>query len=121
MSKVYMIVTNDKYETPVKSDVIGAKAVAEYMGISESYVRKMLCGYKPFVGKYKAVLIGEANLTEKNMNFYKSVDRSEYYKEYYKKNKHKRKNNKEYRKKYYAENKEHYHDYYIKSKLTMDV
>lgn len=119
MSKVYMIVTNDEYETVVKSDVIGAKAVAEYMGISESYVRKMLCGYKPFVGKYKAVLIGDANLTEKNMNFYKSVDRTEYFKEYYQRNKKNRKNS-EYMKKYYAENKQRYHDYYLKTKLTTD-
>lgn len=118
-----MIVTNDEYEIPVKTDIIGVKAVAEYLGLSESYVRKMLCGYNPFVGKYKAVLIGEANLTEKNANNYREVDRTEYFREYYKN--HKKKPNKEYQKKYYLENKERIKEYqrkyYLKNcSLTMN-
>lgn len=117
MSKIYMIVTNDEYETPVKTDVVGVKAVAEYMEVSESYVRKMLCGYKPFAGKYKVINMGEAGLTKKNAYKYKSVDRSEYFKEYYQRNKEKIRKKRNLHK-YYNENKEQYNNYYLKRKLT---
>jgi uncharacterized protein (DUF2252 family) len=85
------------------------------MELSESYVRKMLCGYKPFAGKYKVINMGEAGLTKKNANKYKSVDRSEYFKEYYQRNKEKIRKKRNW---HYNENKEQYHDYYIKRKLT---
>lgn len=94
MSKVYMIVTNDEYETPVKCDIIGAKAVSEYMGISLTYLRRMICGSVPWSKKqkYKAIVVGEADLLKKNKPFYKKIysmthDRSEYYKHYYQNNK----------------------------------
>ena len=92
MSKVYMIVTNDEYEMPVKCDIIGAKAVSEYMGISLSYLRQMLCGAKPWVKRYKAVVIDNANLTKKNQYMrYKRYsmkhDRTEYNRLRYKKKK----------------------------------
>jgi len=55
-----MIITNDKFETPVKCDVIGAQAVADYLGISLQYLRRMLCGAAPWSRKhkYKAVSLG---------------------------------------------------------------
>jgi len=92
MSKVYMIVTNDEYETPVKCDIIGAKDVADYMGISLSYLRQMLCGAKPWAKKYKVIVIDQAKLHEKNRmyynkRYYMTHDRTEYYKQYYKNNK----------------------------------
>lgn len=94
MSKLYMIVTNDEYELPVKCDVVGAKAVADYMGISITYLRRMMCGSAPWSKKmeYKAVPIGEARLLEKNKPFYNkryaaTHDRSKYYKEYFRKKK----------------------------------
>lgn len=34
--KVYMIVTNDEYETPVACDILGTKVVASYLGLSYS-------------------------------------------------------------------------------------
>lgn len=99
MSKVYMIVTNDEYETPVKCDIIGAKAVAEYMGISLSYLYCMVVGSKPWSIKlkYKAICIGEAKLKQKNKNMYSKKyamehDRTEYYRQWYLKNKQKRSN-----------------------------
>lgn len=94
MSKLYMIVTNDEYELPVKCDVVGAKAVADYMRISISYLRRMMCGSAPWSKKmsYKAVPTGEARLLEKNKPFYNKQyaaahDRSEYYREYWRKKK----------------------------------
>lgn len=91
MSKVYMIVTNDEYETPVKCDIIGAKVVADYMGISPTYLRRMICGSVPWSKKqkYKAIVIGEADLLKKNKPFYNKIysmthDRSEYYRARYK-------------------------------------
>lgn len=33
--KAYMIVTNDELELPVKMDIFGAKAAADYLGIPE--------------------------------------------------------------------------------------
>ena len=57
MTKIYDIVTNDKYEFPVKYHVVGARKVGEYIGISENYVRKCLFRNK-WGGKYKAVEVG---------------------------------------------------------------
>ncbi len=91
MSKIYMIVTNDEFEIPVKTDVIGAKAVAEFMGIeSVSYLRQMMCGRKSW-GKraYKALPMEEARLTETNSyirrkRYDMKRDRTQYYtKRYY--------------------------------------
>lgn len=56
VTKIYDIVTNDKYELPVKYHLVGAKNVANYIGISEVTVRKYLCyGWH---GKYKAIEVG---------------------------------------------------------------
>ena len=40
--KIYDIVTNDRYEFPVKAHLTGAKAVAKYIGVTEQKVRKYL-------------------------------------------------------------------------------
>lgn len=93
MSKIYMIVTNDDFETPVKCDVIGAQAVADYMGVSLQYLREMLCGAKPWSKKqkYKAVCMGEAGLAQKHHNLWAMThDRTEYYRQYYLKRKHRK-------------------------------
>lgn len=92
MSKVYMIVTNDEYETPVKLDVIGVKKVAEFIGVSENKARLMLCGANKWKTEYKAVLVDDANLTKKNQYMrYKRYsmkhDRTEYDRQRYKKRK----------------------------------
>ena len=39
---LYNIVTNDEYEIPVACDLVGARAVGEYLGINEAYVRRCL-------------------------------------------------------------------------------
>lgn len=40
--KAYMIVTNDEFELPVKMDIFGAKAAADYLGIPEQTLRTCL-------------------------------------------------------------------------------
>lgn len=56
-TKIYDIVTNDKYEFPVAHDCIGAKGVAAYIGIGTQTVRKYISQGK-WGGKYKAVQVG---------------------------------------------------------------
>ena len=56
-TKVYDIVTNDRYELPVKYHLVGAKAVAKYIGMTENKVRKCLY-YGKWNGEYKAVAVG---------------------------------------------------------------
>lgn len=54
--KVYMMVTNDKYELPVKLDIMGAQGVADYMGLTIGHVRKCLArNYWPDKNKVKPV------------------------------------------------------------------
>lgn len=55
--KVYMIVTNDQYETPIAFDLVGAKQAAAYLGVSVNRFRKNLCtGIWNHKQKYKAVV-----------------------------------------------------------------
>lgn len=57
--KLYNIVTNDKYEIPLMCDLIGARAVGEYLGMQEGYVRKCLCtGKWSHLRKKKAIVVG---------------------------------------------------------------
>ena len=58
-TKIYDIVTNDIYELPVKYDRRGAKAVGEYLGMSENNVRKYLF-INRWQGRYKAIVAGIA-------------------------------------------------------------
>ena len=54
--KVYMIVTNDDLETPVK-EVVGGKAVAEFLNIRrELFYRYMVIGF-PRKYKYKVIVL----------------------------------------------------------------
>lgn len=52
-----MIVTNDEYETIVAMDLIGAKSVSEYLGLTVGTVRKYIhYGYWGHTNRYKAVI-----------------------------------------------------------------
>jgi DNA-binding transcriptional regulator PaaX len=62
--KLYDIVTNDKWEYPVKYNLVGAKQVAKYLGITENMVRQCLCRGR-FNGKYKAIEVGVRVLSDK--------------------------------------------------------
>ena len=56
---LYMIVTNDEYEFPLKCDIVGAKAASEYLGIKVNYLNKCICLNKwSHMSKKKAVIIG---------------------------------------------------------------
>lgn len=55
---LYNIVTNDEYELPIACDIEGAKAVGEFLGVSDAYVNKHVSLDKwPEKMKYKAVVI----------------------------------------------------------------
>ena len=86
---VYIIVTNDKYEIPIKMDCIGVKEAASYIGISENYARKMMCGYNPWTTRYKIIQFGEYKPNRKKYmkQFDLTHDRTEYFKKYYKEHK----------------------------------
>ena len=62
--KLYDIVTNDKWEYPVKYNLVGAKQVAKYLGITENMVRQCLCRGR-FKGEYKAIEVGVRVLSNK--------------------------------------------------------
>lgn len=54
--KVYMIVTNDELETPVK-EAVGGKAAAEFLDISrELFYKYMVIGF-PRKYKYKVIVL----------------------------------------------------------------
>lgn len=86
--KIYQIVTNDEYELPVSSEIVGAALVADYLGITVQSVRKKL--FKDnWTGKYKVVVIGEYEHDPKEYYKMYSIthDRSEYFHDYWR-NKH---------------------------------
>lgn len=70
--KIYDIVTNDKYEFPLKYHLVGAKSVAKYMGMTEEKVRKCL-HYGKWNGEYKAI---EAGIVVKSDRHYKEKGRA---------------------------------------------
>ena len=87
--KVYMIVTNDSYEMPIKIGLVGAQSVADYLGLSVNRARKNLCsGIWNHKQPYKAVVddigtieeIAKRKIIQKRKNF--MLDRTEYYKKY---------------------------------------
>lgn len=97
--KTYMIVTNDKYELPVRADLVGAQQVADYLGLTVNRVRKNICtGIWNHRQQYKAVVVGnaEGSIEERrrayNKRYSMSHDRSEYYRQYYKAKKERIKN-----------------------------
>lgn len=56
--KVYMIVTNDEYETPIACDVVGAKTVSDFLGISYSkFYNNMINDNWKYL-EYKAIDLG---------------------------------------------------------------
>ena len=58
--KIYMIVTNDEHEYPVKLDVIGKKACCDFIGVSlKTFWKNTKSGL--WSGKYKAIELGYAN------------------------------------------------------------
>lgn len=92
--KTYMIVTNVKYELPVAQDLIGAAAVAEYLGLSVNRIRKNLCSGKwNHKQKYKAVAVGSGitdsveRKREYSRRYQFSHDRTEYFRQYYRRKK----------------------------------
>ena len=78
VTKVYDIVTNDKYELPVKYNLIGAREVGSYMGISENYVRKCLY-LGSWGGMYKAIEVGIKRKTKKQAVNHNREKCREYY------------------------------------------
>lgn len=89
--KVYMIVTNDILEIPVK-EVVGGIAAAEFLGMKrKTFHTYMMKGF-PRKHKYKAVVIKEMQFEDKKeRNHYHGKkyrmkhDRTEYFKEYWRK------------------------------------
>lgn len=53
--KMYDIVTNDKYELPVKYCLAGAKEVAEFLEVKNTNTINKRLSRNSFPGKYKAV------------------------------------------------------------------
>ena len=62
--KAYMIVTNDELELPVKIDIFGAKAAADYLGIPEQTFRTCLHrdSWCRKTHRYKAVVDEDATI-----------------------------------------------------------
>lgn len=81
---LYTIVTNDKYELPVKCD-IRVKEVAEFLNTTTGNVRNMV--FKPRKrAKYKIIVTGKVlfNKREYDKRYSLTHDRSKYYRERYK-------------------------------------
>ena len=84
---LYTVVTNDKYEFPVKSDMRVAE-VAKFLGVAKSTVRNMV--FKPRKkSKYKVVVTGKVEYDHKEYlrKYFKTHDRAEYKRQYYLKRK----------------------------------
>ena len=82
---LYMIVTNDEYELPVKCDV-NTREAAQFLNVTPGHVRKMVCN-PPKMTKYKVVVTGKVK-TDKVLyqkRYRMSHDRSEYSREYHRK------------------------------------
>lgn len=84
---LYTIVTNDKYELPVKCDII-AREAAEFLGTNSNNVRHMVCK-PPKKSLYKVIVTGKV-VTDRKMwekKYRMTHDRSEYFREYRRKKK----------------------------------
>ena len=80
---LYTIVTNDKYEFPVKCG-LRTSEVAEFLGVTTSTVRNMV--YKPRKkSKYKVVFEKKYIFDREKwqIRYDMTHDRTEYFKEYY--------------------------------------
>lgn len=92
--KTYMIVTNDAYELPVSGEIVGAAAVAERLGIKVQRLRRCLLEGFPRKAKYKAVVIKERQIEDKEqyqkdyaLMWRFKVDRTEYHRQWYQRKK----------------------------------
>ena len=77
-TKIYDIVTNDKYELPVKYHLVGAKQVAKYLGVKENTVRQSLhrgC----FKGEYKAIEVGIRIVSDREKKRKEKAYNAKYY------------------------------------------
>ncbi len=80
---LYTIVTNDKYEFPVKIDVRFGEVV-EFLGMSKTNVKNMI--YKPRKkAKYKILITGKIKFDQNaySKKYLLTHDRSEYFRKYY--------------------------------------
>ena len=62
--KTYVVVTNDAYELPVSDELLGAEAVADYLGIKVQRLRRCLLQGFPKKAKYKAVIVKERQIED---------------------------------------------------------
>lgn len=62
--KMYTIVTNDEYELPVAMNIKGAKAVADYLGMTVQSVRHRLMR-DSWKGNFKAIETGTVEPMDK--------------------------------------------------------
>lgn len=92
--KTYMVVTNDNLELPVSGELIGADEVAEFCKVKVSTVRHWLCRGCPKKQPHKVVVLSDRQIEDKEA--YKRMyakkwslktDRTEYFKEWYRKKK----------------------------------
>lgn len=92
--KTYIVVTNDDYEHPVSDELVGAEAVAEFLGIKVQRLRRCLLDGFPRKSKYKAVVIKDRQIDD--VEQYKKdysvkwrfrTDRTEYYRQWYQRKK----------------------------------
>lgn len=84
---LYAIVTNDKYELPVKCD-LRVKEAAEFLGATTNNVRIM--AYKPpKKSVYKVIIAGKVVVDRRmyEKKYRMAHDRSEYFRERYKRKK----------------------------------
>ena len=79
MKKIYLIVTNDEYELPV-TELVGARAVAEWLGMSVNAVRHRIMRNQ-FSGAYRAYPIGRKHYDAKRYRM--EHDRTEYFRQRY--------------------------------------
>lgn len=92
--KTYMVVTNDEYELPVSGELVGAKAVADFMCLPISTVNKYISVKVPRKSKYKPVLLQEKQHEDKqaynraySKRYDMTHDRSDYFRKQYQKKK----------------------------------
>ena len=84
--KKYLIVTNDKYELPMYAECTGIKQVANVLGKSESTIRKYISWGFPDSSKVKVVCTKNKlykDNKERSKIYDMTHDRTEYFKEYY--------------------------------------
>lgn len=94
-TKIYMAVTNDEYELPTNFRFVGAKAAAEFLGISVNGLRQRMCRYQgcvwPKIGEYKVVAIDAVHISKsqkREVDRQKNRARKQYFHERWLRRKH---------------------------------